>query len=139
MKTAGPIIFCTVVALFAGAMISTAPTAAGDEARPADSARTAGGAAKSTKAAVHKAGAAKKAPDEQAIDLVWRRAEVKQWLAQFPGGKNKMGGHPAVTADPDQDKKNVYSVHVYEDLPDHTATFNWYEVDLKTGKVSKMF
>jgi len=30
-------------------------------------------------------------------------------------------------------------VHVYEDLPDHTATFNWYEVNVKSGKVTKLF
>lgn len=34
-------------------------------------------------------------------------------------------------------KENAWVVHVYEDLPDHTATFGWYNLDKDTGKVEK--
>jgi hypothetical protein len=77
----------------------------------------------------------KKSKEDQAIELVWRRPEVKEWLKLFPKGKSKLGGHAAATAD--HDKGDLYSVHVYEDFPDHTATLNWYSVNLKTGKITK--
>jgi len=91
----------------------------------------------STPSALGKPRANPKPDDEKAIEIVWRRPEVKKWLAQFPKGTSKLGGHPSATAD--HDKGSVYSVHVYEDLPDHTATFNWYKVNVKTRTVSKMF
>ncbi len=88
-----------------------------------------GQAGRARKPGGDKAGQSK---EDQAIDLVYRRADVKAWLKLFPRGTSKLGGHAAFTAD--HDEGDVYSVHVYEDLPDHTATFNWYEVNLKTGK-----
>jgi len=81
--------------------------------------------------------ARKKTKEDEAIELVWRRPEVKYWLTLFPNGTSKLGGHPAANADHDQG--DVYSVHVYEDLPDHVATFNWYDVNLKTGEITKKF
>ena len=81
--------------------------------------------------------AGKKSKEDQAIDLVWRRSEVKKWLKLFPHGTSKLGGHAAASADHAQG--DVYSVHVYEDLPDHTATLNWFDVNIKTGKITKKF
>jgi hypothetical protein len=79
--------------------------------------------------------AEEKSDEDRAIDLVWRRTEVKAWLKLFAKGTSKLGGHAAASADHDQG--DLWSVHVYEDLPDRTATFNWYDVNVKTGKVSK--
>ena len=84
-----------------------------------------------------KHGVQQKTKEDQAIDLVFKQPEVKAWLKQFPGGKSKLGGAAAFTAD--HDGGDMYSVHVYEDLPDHTATFNWYDVNIKTGKSTKKF
>jgi hypothetical protein len=81
--------------------------------------------------------AGKKSKEDLAIDLVWRRADVKSWLKLFPKGTSKLGGHPAATAD--HSEGDLYSVHIYEDLPDHTATFNWYDVNVKNGKITKKF
>jgi hypothetical protein len=39
----------------------------------------------------------------------------------------------------DHIEDNKYVVHVYEDMVDHTATYNWYYVDIKTGEVTAMF
>ena len=79
----------------------------------------------------------KKSKEDQAIELVWRRPDVKEWRKLFPNGKSKLGGRAVAAVD--HGKGDVYTVHVYEDLPDHTATFNWYDVNLKTGKITKTF
>jgi len=146
MKTAIAIFFnCAIVV---GLYLCSAPSAVGDDElggegkprpRPKPAVERQNTAAPASVKAHSPARATlkTKAADERAIDIVWRRPEVKKWLSQFPHGTAKTGGHPAATAD--HDKGDVYSVHVYEDLPDHTATFNWYEVNVKTGKVTKMF
>ncbi|MBU6450148.1 MAG: nucleotidyltransferase family protein [Cyanobacteria bacterium REEB67] len=79
--------------------------------------------------------------EDRAIDLVWVRPEVKVWCKNFNGvdGVSKIGGHASVSAEPDSDHPGgkIYLVHVFEDLPDHIATFGWYTVDLRSGKVGK--
>lgn len=79
-------------------------------------------------------------PEDKAIDLVKSRKEVKAWLALFksPGNTSpKTGGSPVLAIDSHQG--SVYKIHVFEDMPDHQATFNYYEVDLKTGKIIATF
>jgi hypothetical protein len=107
-----------------------------DKAAGREKAPTKGGSVKAkAKSTAKKSKAVKKTNEDLAIDFVWRRPEVKAWLKLFPHGTSKLGGHAAATADLDHGE--IYSVHVYEDLPDHTATFGWYDVNVKSGKVTK--
>ena len=88
-----------------------------------------------------------KSAEDRAIDLVWAQSDVKAWRKNFrgAGGVSKLGGHAEATADLDSEvnksrgTRDNYSVHVYESLPDHTATFNWYSVNVKSGRVEKQF
>ncbi len=41
--------------------------------------------------------------------------------------------------DHDTDDKSAWVIHVYEIKDDHTATFNWFDVDKKTQKITKEF
>lgn len=92
----------------------------------------------STSAESKKTRSSKKiATAEQAVALIKQRKDVKEFLALFPAGKGpKTGGTPVVEAEK-QDGK--WLVHVYEALPDHTATHNWYTVDPVSGSVTPMF
>lgn len=75
---------------------------------------------------------------KQAEELVANRKEVKEWLALFAKAKkeHRNVGTPQIEAE--RDGAN-WSVHVYEQMPDHTATVNWYTVDPKTAKITTMF
>ena len=42
-----------------------------------------------------------------------------------------------LTLDHEDISQNAWVVHVYEDLPDHTATFNWYYVNNTQAKSLK--
>ncbi len=70
---------------------------------------------------------------EQATELVKSQSEVKNWLALFKSGSQ---GPQVVVEDEDASK---YTVHVFEGLSDHLATFNWYYVNKVTGNVTKEF
>lgn len=77
--------------------------------------------------------------EAKALDLVKNLPEVKAFFKNV--GKSKIA---SATIDVDRKEGNAYVVHVYEvvsDGPDssHTATMNWYHVDIKTGKVKKEF
>lgn len=54
--------------------------------------------------------------------------------------------NPVYTVEVDHESQTTYTVHVYEIVIDdpvtkegHTATFNWYDVDKYTGKITPMF
>ncbi len=85
------------------------------------------------------AGTTEKLKEDKAIALVSERKDVQAWKKNFngPAGTSRLGGRVAFSIE--GHKGEVYTVHVFEDLPDHTATFNWYEVDLSTGKVTAQF
>jgi hypothetical protein len=102
--------------------------------------------ASSAKASSHKAsvkpsqnsGALSNAVEDKAINLVNQNREVKAWLKLFNGpGKTspKTGGHPAWSVE--GKKGNVVTVRVSEDMPERDLTFGFYEVNIKTGKVTK--
>lgn len=77
---------------------------------------------------------------QKAIELVRNQKDVQVWLALFSGpGQTspKTGGRPVIAFD--HMDGNRYIIHVFEDLPDHTATFNWFEVDSETGAVTRTF
>ncbi|MEK7562084.1 MAG: hypothetical protein AAB509_00175 [Patescibacteria group bacterium] len=78
--------------------------------------------------------------EEKAINLIKELPKVKEWLALFtgPGGTGPTtGGKPIIEVD--SKTAEGYTIHVYELLSDHTATFNWYSVNLKTGEIKPMF
>ena len=39
----------------------------------------------------------------------------------------------------DHKEDNKYVFHYYEFVTDHTATINWYYVNIRTGKITPMF
>lgn len=75
---------------------------------------------------------------EEATKLVTAKKEVKEWLLLFtgPGKTNPMTDGRAVIAF-DRSEGNIYFIHVFEDLPDHTATLGWYKVNSLTKEVTK--
>lgn len=77
---------------------------------------------------------------EDAINLVKQQKEVKDWLTLFngPGGTSPKTYGTAHFAFDHMDN-NLYIIHAYEDMPDHTSSFNWYKVNKKTGEVTKEF
>lgn len=87
---------------------------------------------------------AKKAPtgkitEEKAVDLVMAMPDVKQFFKNVT--KSKLA-KPVI--DVDRKEGNAYVVHVYEVVNDgpetsHTATKNWYYVDINTGKIKTEF
>lgn len=58
-------------------------------------------------------------------------SEVKDFLQRVQNGK--------VVFDHEDAYRNDWVFHVYEELSDHLATFNWYDVDETTGEISKQF
>lgn len=46
---------------------------------------------------------------------------------------------PEAIVEVDDEENDSYSIHVYEIKDSHTATFNWFTVDKKTGMEEKMF
>lgn len=78
--------------------------------------------------------------EQDAVNSVKNLPEVKNWLALFSqsdGSDPKTGGKSFIEID--HKDENTYFVHAYEILPDHTATFNWYDVDIKSGNIKPEF
>lgn len=71
----------------------------------------------------------KSALKEKAIAKVKELPEVIDYLKRVPNG------HVLVNGEED----NSYLIQVYEVKNGHTATFNWYNVDKKTGTAEKEF
>lgn len=67
----------------------------------------------------------------RATDAVLALTEVQEYLAGGPA-RVVQAESPPLESEP-------WSVHVFEILNDHTATFNWYKVDQKTGEVTSAF
>ncbi len=81
-----------------------------------------------------------KITSDKALEIVSNLPEVKKWEKSFtsPDGTSPTtGGTPVI--DNDSETSTTYVIHVYENMPDHTATFNWYYVDKNTGAVTKEF
>jgi hypothetical protein len=74
----------------------------------------------------------------QALTIVGNVPEVKQWEKLFSGPHGTSlatGGTPVIALD--AETSSTFTIHVYEDMPDHIATLGWYDVDKASGKVSK--
>ena len=69
-------------------------------------------------------------PDE-ALAKVRELTEVKDYLKRVPNSK--------IDVESADEEKNTYLIHVYEIKNGHTATFNWYNVDKKTGEITAEF
>jgi hypothetical protein len=77
-----------------------------------------------------------------ALRIIRKRPDIIAWLKLFnDNGKSpRTGGIPVIAVD--SHKGAIYTVHAYESVPSrgsedgHTATVNWYDVNVVTGKVS---
>lgn len=80
--------------------------------------------------------------EKQAIALVAKRPEVKKWKKAVLDASKSRGVSAHIELD--RKEKGEFVIHVYELVPDdpktsHTATFNWYHVNQRSGKVMKEF
>lgn len=66
---------------------------------------------------------------EQARMVVQNLPEVQNYLKEVPNGKVEV----------DNEQEGEYNVQVFEVKNGHTATFNWYTVDIKTGRPVAQF
>ncbi|MBI3980986.1 hypothetical protein HY345_03220 [Candidatus Microgenomates bacterium] len=66
---------------------------------------------------------------EQAVEKVRNLPEVRDYLKNVPNGIVEIDNTMAAE----------YFVHVYEIKDRHTATFNWYHVNNKTGDIVSDF
>jgi hypothetical protein len=81
-----------------------------------------------------------KAEADRAIQAVIDLPETRAWLALFcgPDGTGPaIGGRPSFTVD--RREGGRWIVHAFESTSTHTATFNWYAVDLTNGTVQPEF
>ena len=68
---------------------------------------------------------------EEAVEKVKSRKEVIAYLKRVPNA--------IIQAQSTTDEEDSYRIQVYEVKDGHTATFNWYNVDKKTGEVVAEF
>jgi hypothetical protein len=78
-----------------------------------------------------------------ALRIVANRPEVKDWQKAVAKASQK-GRLVKSHIELDRIENGAYVVHVYETVPDdaetsHTATFNWYHVNQRSGSVRKEF
>ena len=73
-----------------------------------------------------------------AISRIENLQSIQEWLYLFSGPNHTSpitGGKPIIEIDSISDEN--YIIHVYEQTPDHTATFGWYYINKKTGIIKK--
>lgn len=63
-----------------------------------------------------------------AVENVKKLHEVQDYLKNVPNGKVEV----------DNELEGEYNVHVYETKDGHTATFNWFSVNIKNGGVTPL-
>lgn len=130
---------------FAGEAAKTDSTAAKTSSAEAKTTSTSTNKTASTGASKTAAGAKTnkastgKITEAKALDLVMAMPDVKQFFHNVT--KSKVA-KPVI--DVDRKEGNAYVVHVYEVVNDgpetsHTATKNWYYVDINTGKIKTEF
>lgn len=66
---------------------------------------------------------------EEAVTSIKNLPEVQEYLKNVPNGKVEI----------DNELEGEYNVHVYEVKNGHTATFNWYRVSIRDGKIKEQF
>lgn len=70
--------------------------------------------------------------DNEAIEIVKNLPEVKDFLQRMAKANQK------TLVEVDRREVDKIIIHVFEDHQDHTATFNWYQVDPKTWMVKRL-
>ena len=68
---------------------------------------------------------------EEAVEKVKSRKEIIAYLKRVPNA--------IIQAQSTTDEENSYQIQVYEVKNGHTATFNWYNVDKRTGEITAEF
>ena len=68
---------------------------------------------------------------EEAVEKVKSRKEIMAYLKRVPNA--------IIQAQSTTDEENSYQIQVYEVKNGHTATFNWYNVDKRTGEITAEF
>lgn len=91
----------------------------------------------------HKASKTGSISESRALEIVSSRPEVKAWKKQVTSADAKKRGVTAHIA-LDRVENGEYIIQVFEEVPDgadsgHTATFNWYHVNKKSGAVTTEF
>jgi len=122
----------------ASAVLITTAAHAADSTPVADKKKTNAAAATAVKTSPKKISRIK-ITEKRALDLVMAMPEVKEFFKEVT--KSKLA---KPTIDLDRKEGNAYVIHVYEvvnDGPDssHTATKNWYYVNMNTGKITREF
>lgn len=79
--------------------------------------------------------------EKDALRIVTNRPEVKKWKHAVDAAKARK---VSAIIEVDREEDGAFVVHVYEMVPDvgdtgHSATFNWYHVNKRTGKVTAEF
>lgn len=76
---------------------------------------------------------------DQAIDVVMKRADIREWMKQIEAAQ-AAGKQRKACVDVTEEQADAYIVHVYESVededPPHTATFGWYRVSKADGAIS---
>ena len=67
--------------------------------------------------------------ETQAVESVKKLPQVQEYLKEVSKG----------IVDVDNELDGEFNVHVYEIKDGHTATFNWYRVNIKTGQIKSEF
>ncbi len=114
---------------------SAAPKSSAAEsssAAPKSQAAPASSAAPKSQAAVNSSAA----PGSSAVNApAYTDEELCKLAADHYQSEN--GQKPPIT-EVDHKDGNLITIHLYEDAEDHTATWDWYEVDITTGKATNL-
>ena len=78
-----------------------------------------------------------KAVEVQAAQKKLTKKQARNKLIKYL--KKKKIWKASYHLDYDHKSGNKYVFHYYEVLSDHVATVNWYDVDIKSGKISPWF
>ena len=69
--------------------------------------------------------------ENRAVELVFNSSKVRTFSKKMKAMKQRVGAIAERTS------KCVFNVHVYEDHPDHIATFGFYDADICRGTVKE--
>jgi hypothetical protein len=88
--------------------------------------------ASSTGSSINSRSWADDATDEnRAVELVFNSSNVRTFSKKMKAMKQPVGAIAERTS------KCIFNVHVYEDHPDHIATFGFYDADICRGNVKE--
>ncbi len=119
-------------------LITHAPVDAADQSsKPANQTQSKNAKSNGRKSAAKKH---KALTEKDALAAIENLSEVRE----FRQGVLATKGKATPVVEVDRKEGNEYIIHVYEIVPDdaetsHTATFNWYYVNIKSGKIRKDF